>query len=466
MYPSFSQPPKSFEDPEYEQLIRDGINAAKGGNKSLARRLLERAATINSADVRIWLWLSSITDDLEEQHTYLERAVAADPSNAAARRGLMMLSDKLDKSRLVPEGDSVPPRQPTQPEKGQAQLYQCPKCGGHLAFDASKQELICQYCGYIQTTKKRLAPDAAEQAIDWVLPTTRAHRWAEAQQRVACEACGAITLLPSGQTADRCPYCGSNRFVRSAEAAELVDPQVVALFRTDAQQVAKKVKEWFGKGLTVPDDLIDRAGALQLKPAYYPFWTFDGTLEIPWTCEVNEGTNKYPRWVPRNGTEFELFDDVVVPGLRSMPETELSGVEPFNLKDLVEFSPDYMAGWVSLTYDYPLSDASLRAREKVIKKFNRFMYANIEPGREKRNLRTGGGKWSGMTFKHVLLPLWIGAYHYQDKLYRVLVNGQTGKVGGSKPTDTVKAATLGIGTTLIVIIVIAILILLWMKFAR
>jgi hypothetical protein len=125
-----------------------------------------------------------------------------------------------------------------------------------------------------------------------------------------------------------------------------------------------------------------------------------------------------------------------------------------------------MAGWVSLTYDYPLSDASLRAREKVVKKFNRFMYANIEPGREKRNLRTGGGKWSDMTFKHVLLPLWVGAYRYKDKLYRVLVNGQTGKVGGSKPTDTLKAATLGIGVVLIIVIILAILILLWMKFGR
>jgi DNA-directed RNA polymerase subunit RPC12/RpoP len=460
------QPPQSIEDRNHEQLVRDGINAAKSGNRSLARRLLERAALTNPADARIWLWLSSTTDDPGEQRKYLERAVAADPSNAAARRGLVMLSEKFDTSRLVPEGASVPPRQPTQPEEAQAQLYQCPQCGGHMAFDANKQELICQYCGFIQATEKRLAPDAAEQAVDWVMPTTRAHRWAEAQQRVACEACGAITLLPPGQTADRCPYCGSNRFVRSADTAELVDPQVVALFRTDAQQAAKKVKEWFGKGLAVPDDLIDRAGSLQLKPAYYPFWTFDGTLEIPWSCEVNEGSNNHPRWIPHNGTEFELFDDVLVPGLRSMPENELSTVEPFNLKDLVEFSPDYMAGWVSLTYDYPLSDASLRAREKVVKKFNRFMYANIEPGHEKRNLRTGGGKWSDMTFKHVLLPLWVGAYRYKDKLYRVLVNGQTGKVGGSKPTDTLKAATLGIGVVLIIVIILAILILLWMKFGR
>jgi hypothetical protein len=49
-----------------------------------------------------------------------------------------------------------------------------------------------------------------------------------------------------------------------------------------------------------------------------------------------------------------------------------------------------------------------------------------------------GSSWSGMTYKHILLPLWIGAYRYQGKDFRLLVNGQTGKVGGYKPQDKVK----------------------------
>lgn len=459
-------PPESLSEQDYEQLVLDGITAAKSGNRTQARRLLERATLINGADARVWLWLSATTDAPEEQRTYLERAVAADPSNAAARRGLMLLSDKLDKSRLMPESQSLPPRQNTGPEEAQAQTYLCPKCGGHMTFDIQKKELACQYCGYIQETEKRLAPDTAEQVVDFVLPTTRAHLWAETQQRVTCQACGAITLLPPAQTADHCPYCGSNRFVSSPEQAELVDPQVMALFRLDAQQAARQVREWFGKGLTVPDDLVGKAGGLQLQPAYYPFWTFDGTLEIPWSCEVNEGTSRYPHWVARSGSEFELFDDILIPGLRSMSSDELTSIEPFNLKDLVEFSPDFLAGWTSLTYDYPLADASLRAREQVVKKVTRMLYANVEPGREKRNLRNGAGKWSGMTFKHVLLPLWVGNYNYKGKPYRLLVNGQTGKVGGDKPHDAFKTVSLVIGGVLILVILTGLLALLWMQYGH
>jgi hypothetical protein len=40
-----------------------------------------------------------------------------------------------------------------------------------------------------------------------------------------------------------------------------------------------------------------------------------------------------------------------------------------------------------------------------------------------------------VTFKHVLLPLWVGTYRYRGRQYPVLINGQTGKVSGEKPRD-------------------------------
>ncbi len=454
---------ETFEEQRFKSLLNEGIAAVKGGNRQQAKRLLVQATQIRAADASPWLWLSATTDDPEEQRIYLERAVAAEPSNAAARRGLVMLSDKLDRDRLMEEGASIQPRQAVEPEEAQAEAHICPKCGGNMVFDIHKSELTCQYCGAIQVTEQRLVADAAEQVMDFVMPTTRAHRWAEAQQRVACEHCGAISILPPGQTADRCPYCGSNRFVTSHETMELVDPQVIALMKLGEQEVNRRVKAWFGKGLFAPDDLTSSARGIKLYPAYYPFWTFDGTLEIPWSCEVNEGTNKNPRWVQRSDSEFKFFDDILVPGIRAMPSSEVADIEPFDLKDLVEFSPEYLAGWNALTYDYPLADASLRAREKVIQQVRRTLYANIEPGHQKRNINTGAGKWSGLTFKHVLLPLWVGTYRYRGKEYRLLVNGQTGKVGGRKPRDTLKTIMITVGGGLILIIIAAILILLWMN---
>jgi hypothetical protein len=41
----------------FEELLRDGITALKGGDRYLARRLLERAAMVKAVDARPWLWL-------------------------------------------------------------------------------------------------------------------------------------------------------------------------------------------------------------------------------------------------------------------------------------------------------------------------------------------------------------------------------------------------------------------------
>lgn len=58
-----------------------------------------------------------------------------------------------------------------------------------------------------------------------------------------------------------------------------------------------------------------------------------------------------------------------------------------------------------------------------------------------------------MTYKHALLPLWVGIYHYKGEEFYVLVNGQTGKVGGKKPKDTLKViGVLGIMLVLLVLI--------------
>jgi hypothetical protein len=47
---------------------------------------------------------------------------------------------------------------------------------------------------------------------------------------------------------------------------------------------------------------------------------------------------------------------------------------------------------------------------------------------------------SEITFKHVLLPVWMAAYRYKGKSYRFVVNGQTGRVQGERPWSAVKIA--------------------------
>ena len=36
-------------------------------------------------------------------------------------------------------------------------------------------------------------------------------------------------------------------------------------------------------------------------------------------------------------------------------------------------------------------------------------------------------------YEHVLLPAWVSAYRYRDKVYRFVVNGQNGRTTGESP---------------------------------
>ena len=58
---------------------------------------------------------------------------------------------------------------------------------------------------------------------------------------------------------------------------------------------------------------------------------------------------------------------------------------------------------------------------------------------------------SALTFKHVLLPVWLAAYKYQGKTYRFVVNGQTGKVKGERPWSKAKIALAVLAGVVIIV---------------
>jgi transcription elongation factor Elf1 len=485
-----------FSDRErlFEEYLRDGISAVKSGQRKLAQSLLNRAIYLNSTDSRPYLWLSATTDNPEEQREYLERAVAIDPSDTAARRGLALLTGKIDKSQLMEQGAELEKDQIEEGIEVGSISFECPMCGGRMSFSPQEvhpsRRLICEYCGYSMPVTEEEIParnseysiqteysegvedsrqdssmlpsqiaDNAEQTLDFIIPTTLGHRWAESRQLLRCERCGALNVLPPGLKATSCSYCGANQFVESPEQEELVEPQVIVLMKIVERQAIKAARQWLQKGIFSPDNLLVASRGFQLRPAYYSFWTFDGTVELHWYCEVAQGSGQYRQWVPMSGEEGRFFNDILVPGVKFLTDREITGLAPFNLLDVEAFKPEHLAGWTAIFYDRALSDASLLAREKVVEKFRNQVYDTIAIGREKRNVNIGSGDWSGLTYKHVLLPLWTGSYRYKGKTYHLLINGQTGKIIGDKPRDLVK---LIFSTFIAIMLLTLIAILFWL----
>jgi hypothetical protein len=60
--------------------------------------------------------------------------------------------------------------------------------------------------------------------------------------------------------------------------------------------------------------------------------------------------------------------------------------------------------------------------------------------------------YSDVTFKHLLLPVYAGAYRYNSKPYQIMVNGRTGEIQGERPYSFWKIALLVL--TILVFVVI------------
>ena len=243
--------------------------------------------------------------------------------------------------------------------------YLCPQCGGHMIFDNVEGGLSCEYCGFIQVAEDTSTADEGGQVLDFEVPTTRAHRWAEAQHRLVCDQCGAMTLLAGGERVKHCPYCGSRHLISSDETDELIDPQSILTMQIDQQEAVRRIKQWLFSGSFIPDDLRRNVRSSTIRAAYYPFWIFDGTLEMQWTCEVKDASSGTSQWDTQTGVEYENFKDVLIPGLKGIDRKKLAAVEPYDLGAMVDFNPEHLVGWRTLAYNVSMAGASLLARELV-----------------------------------------------------------------------------------------------------
>jgi tetratricopeptide (TPR) repeat protein len=100
-------------------LLREGIAAARAGQKDRARELLLQVIALDEELEAAWLWLSGVVDDPEERQICLENVLTLNPDHVAAQRGLRWLREQG--LGPVPEQASVPPPGQTQPPLQEAQ---------------------------------------------------------------------------------------------------------------------------------------------------------------------------------------------------------------------------------------------------------------------------------------------------------------------------------------------------------
>jgi tetratricopeptide (TPR) repeat protein len=91
-----------------DELLQEGIAAAKSGQRERAYNLLMQVVEEDRDNVLAWLWLSGVTDRLNEREICLENVLALDPTNAAARKGLAQVREQQKKAAVSGSGEIAP----------------------------------------------------------------------------------------------------------------------------------------------------------------------------------------------------------------------------------------------------------------------------------------------------------------------------------------------------------------------
>jgi hypothetical protein len=119
------------------RLLQEGQDAARRGDKAMARALLTQLVEQDPRNEEGWMWLSGVVTDADEQQICLENALVINPYNAHARKGLEFVLTKTNTPARVPLAPPASiPAEPQVPANPAAQAWAEPAT---YAFPAPAQ---------------------------------------------------------------------------------------------------------------------------------------------------------------------------------------------------------------------------------------------------------------------------------------------------------------------------------------
>jgi ribosomal protein S27AE len=434
-------------------LIR-GIAAAKAKEKDEARFYLEwvlRTDADRQQRAQAWLWLSELNEDQAEKRNCLEEALAIDPTNALARRGLAVLDGRLDPADII-DPDHLPATPQDEPSQSvKTQRFVCQQCGGKMAFKPDGKSLRCEFCGYEQTLFAAVNEGAMVQEHDFIvaMATAKGHCKPVGMHPFECKGCGASFLLASSALSLSCGYCGSAHVVELSETRQLIPPEGLIPFGVSEQEAQRAFHGWLQeKGLQRKTEITPMRGF------YLPIWTFDLVGEVRWQCQtygddsidfdvggipMSLSTNSR-RLVQEEGNYPVIEDDILVPASHKLPAELLMDVaKGFALSEVVPYDEAYLADWPAGVYEISVSDASLVARREMLENTRCSIRTHVNAALDYvKDLRLNTSGVIVESFKLLLLPIWVARYRNEGQVYHVVVNGQTGKVVAQEPRNLLR----------------------------
>ncbi|MFN0012611.1 MAG: hypothetical protein ACKVS8_13315 [Phycisphaerales bacterium] len=328
--------------------------------------------------------------------------------------------------------------------------FPCAKCGAELDFVPGTDTLVCTHCGHSNAIAAAGAP---VEELDFAahLDRAEAHEAHIEAATVKCQSCAAAVTRPKDVAAFACPFCGTN-IIAQSRSESILRPRGLLPFKVKHDDARERFRAWVKSRWFAPSSLSTQSFVdAAIKGVYLPYWTYDTLTTAPYTGERGDAyyvpvpmtvmVNGKPqvrmtmqrriRWSSVRGSVENAFDDLLVPASRSLPTDKARVLEPWDLGSVVPYADEYVSGFIAETYQVDLKQGFGVAEAMMKPVIESTIRGDI--GGDEQRIGTYRVAYRGITFKHLLLPVWMSAYRHMNTVYHFYVNARTGEVTGDRP---------------------------------
>ncbi|MBX3409954.1 MAG: hypothetical protein KF859_08715 [Phycisphaeraceae bacterium] len=340
--------------------------------------------------------------------------------------------------------------------------FPCTSCGAELEFAPGTTSLTCKHCGGANDIPAPVDDDKSHlEELDFLRTLEELAEKGEQDDRIVvhCDSCGADVKMPDRVTSKACCFCGSN-IVATGRSQRLIRPRGLLPFHIDRDMARDLFARWLAGRWFAPSDLARHAmvegdEALRhgsgITGVYVPYWTFDCDattsytgqrgddyyVTVPVVTTVNGKRvtrmqrQRRTRWRWVSGVVHNSFDDILVRASTTLPADHLESIGRWDLANLAPYRDEFLSGFHAESYSVDLPAGFVAAKQASQSAIRASIQAQI--GGDHQRIASMNPVYSDVTFKHILLPVWVSAYRYHGTIYRFLVNGRNGSVCGQRP---------------------------------
>ena len=258
-----------------------------------------------------------------------------------------------------------------------------------------------------------------------------------------CPNCGGTVYSVKNSIDDFCSYCGSKVMLQSG-SSNMKQPKGVIPFKIDKDKCRsiyeKKVKKLF----FVPSEFKDPQYCEQFRSIYMPYHVFDvdvkGPLNLSGKRQYSRGDYEYTEICNCHANMDCYYHGISLDASSAFDDNMSEAIGPFDSNEIVPFEASYLKEGYVFKQDVGYECYEYKVKTFVLNETFNSAFSGWERGVVLDEHQEGKIPIliKPENIYTALFPVWLMTYKFGDRIGRVAINGQTGKISYDMPVSIKK----------------------------